>query len=214
MSVESQAERVARFKRGELVEAAVAELVEAGWSGLQMKTVALRAGVSRQTVYNSFGGRDGLAKALIEHLTESFLDGFEAQFLSEREPLLQWTAGIAYVLQRGLDDPALRAMLGADSGDQFLHLLTSRSAPLLTAARARIAAVAVRASPQHVEPALADLAAELITRMALSNIVQPMTIPGDHAAAMATMVTAYLRQGPDGAQPPGERRGLVDTAAS
>lgn len=211
--MESQAQRVAQFKRRELIEAAVAELVEAGWPGLQMKSVAQRAGVSRTTVYNSFGDRGGLAEALIEHLTESFLDGFEAEFLSHHESVSQWNAGVMYILQRGLDDPALRAMLGADSGDQFLYLLTSRSAPLVAAARARIAAVAIRASARDVEPERAHLAAELITRLALSNIVQPMGAPEDHAAAIAAMIAEYLTPGPSSAAHQGRLGALVDAAA-
>ncbi|MGQ5228634.1 helix-turn-helix domain-containing protein, partial [Streptomyces sp. yara] len=35
------------------------------WSAVRMVDVAAAAGVSRQTLYNEFGSKDGLARALV-----------------------------------------------------------------------------------------------------------------------------------------------------
>lgn len=208
MAVETQLQRVARFKRRELLEAAVAELVVSGWRGLQITSVALRAGVSRQTVYNTFGSRDRLAEALIDHLTQGFLDGFEARFRAEPDRLRQWTAGIEYILRRGIDDPALRAMLGAETSDQFLELLTSRSGPLVATAQARIASVSSDADLAPVAVQRTEIVAEIVTRLGLSNIVQPMTNIHEHASAVAKMVTRFIDEDPE--RPQGDEAPPVD----
>lgn len=191
-SAESQSQRVARFKRQEMLECAVAEVAEVGWRGLQMQTVAKRVGVSRQTVYNTFGGREALAEALIEHLTDSFLSGFEDRFAAEAGFADQWSAGITYLLRRGAADPALRAMLGADTGgSQFLELLTSGADPIVVSAKARISAIARTLHP-GLNPDAAVTAGEIIARLALSNIVRPMDNLEDTAARVSHMIASYL----------------------
>lgn len=189
----SQAQRIARLKRTELLEAAVDELVAHGWRGLQMQAVAKRVGVSRQTVYNTFSGRDGLASAMIEYLTDSFMDGFEAAFgsASGDSPTARWEDGVRYLLRRGDKDPALRAMLGLDSGQQFLGLLTSGSAPIVRRARERIPATVLRYQPE-LSPAGLTHVAELLARLTLSEIVQPITDLDGAVDTLSQMVTAFL----------------------
>lgn len=190
----SQAQRIARLKRTELLEAAVDELVAHGWRGLQMQAVAKRVGVSRQTVYNTFSGRDGLATAMIEYLTDSFLDGFDAAFGSEEldeSPAARWDRGVRYLLRRGDNDPALRAMLGLDSGQQFLGLLTSGSAPIVSRARERIPATVLRYQPELDLDRLTHVA-ELLARLTLSEIVQPIAELDAAVATVSEMVAGFL----------------------
>jgi AcrR family transcriptional regulator len=190
----SQAQRIARLKRTELLEAAVDELVAHGWRGLQMQAVAKRGGVSRQTVYNTFSGRDGLAAAMIEYLTDSFLDGFDAAFGSDdpdEAPAARWDRGVRYLLRRGDNDPALRAMLGLDSGQQFLGLLTSGSAPIVRRARERIPATVLRYQPDLDLAGLTHVA-ELLARLTLSEIVQPIADLEGAVFTISSMVAAFL----------------------
>src|ERR1700756_6053704 len=51
--------------RETLLDAARELLGERGWARVTMAVVAARAGVSRQTLYNTFGSRDELAQALV-----------------------------------------------------------------------------------------------------------------------------------------------------
>jgi AcrR family transcriptional regulator len=189
---ETQAQRIARQKRSELLDGAIAELLEHGWRGLQMQAVAKRVGVSRQTMYNSFDGREGLAAAMIDHLSRSFLEGFETHFLNEDDPIAQWRAGIHYLLQRGSEDPALRAMLGPGAGNQFLELLTSGSGSIVTLARPRMTELAELNQPGLDHEHLLS-AVETITRMVLSNIVQSMDSVERIAEDLTAMVTGFLK---------------------
>src|SRR3954454_12835766 len=59
---------------------AAREIVIAGdWGRTRMADVAARAGVSRQTLYNEFGTKDGLAVALSAAQTEWFLSRVQAE---------------------------------------------------------------------------------------------------------------------------------------
>ncbi|MFF0450150.1 TetR family transcriptional regulator [Streptomyces sp. NPDC004609] len=69
--------------RESLLNAALAALDELPWSGVRMVDVASAAGVSRQTLYNEFGSKDGLARALIRREAEAYLQGVE-RLLSDR----------------------------------------------------------------------------------------------------------------------------------
>lgn len=209
MSVETQAQRIARQKRTELLAAAVDELVEHGWRGLRMQAVAGRAGVSRQTIYNTFNSRDGLAEAMIAHLTDSFLDGFDTAFSAGSggavdpaavgaaaadpdDPAGRWEAGVRYLLLRGSEDPALRAMLGLDAQDEFLGLLTSRSEPIVVRARERLPLIALRHQPELDIRRLTQVA-ELLARLTLSEIVQPIAELDAAVFTVTEMITGFLR---------------------
>ena len=191
MSEESQTQRIARQKRTELLEGAVEELAHNGWRGLRMQAIAERVGVSRQTVYNTFSDRDGLASALVTHLTESFLDGFDSAFATADGSIQRWNAGIQYLLRRGADDPALRAMLGVDAGEHILGLLTSGSAPIVVAARHRVSQTVLTLQPD-LDPTLVEQATEILARLTLSNIVQQMDDVERATEAITTMVTRFL----------------------
>ncbi|MGW4028021.1 TetR family transcriptional regulator [Streptomyces sp. NPDC004838] len=63
--------------RESLLNAALAALDELPWSGVRMVDVAAAAGVSRQTLYNEFGGKDGLARALVRREADAYLLGVD-----------------------------------------------------------------------------------------------------------------------------------------
>src|SRR4051812_47333613 len=51
--------------RESLLDAAYTALARRAWSAVRMVDVAAVAGVSRQTLYNEFGSKEGLARALV-----------------------------------------------------------------------------------------------------------------------------------------------------
>jgi AcrR family transcriptional regulator len=53
-------------KADAILAAARALFLEAGFDGVNLDSVAVRAGVSRQTVYNRFGSKEALFRAVIE----------------------------------------------------------------------------------------------------------------------------------------------------
>ncbi|MFE7381294.1 TetR/AcrR family transcriptional regulator [Streptomyces zhihengii] len=101
--------------REALLDAAAAALRARPWSAVRMVEVAASAGVSRQTLYNEFGGKDGLAGALVRREAEGFLRGAGRVVAEAGESgagevercvrLAEWTAG------RMAGRPLLRALL-------------------------------------------------------------------------------------------------------
>ncbi|GAU65360.1 putative TetR family transcriptional regulator [Streptomyces sp. NBRC 110611] len=61
--------------RESLLDAAYTALTTRAWASVRMVDVAAAAGVSRQTLYNEFGSKDGLARALVRRETENYLAG-------------------------------------------------------------------------------------------------------------------------------------------
>jgi len=92
--------------RERIVEAAVAMTTEAGWSGVTMAALADRVGVSRQTVYNEVGSKEGLAEAVILRELARFLAVVSAAF--DRHP----PSGRAGSIARRRDRPGPRRAEG------------------------------------------------------------------------------------------------------
>lgn len=97
--------------RESLLDAAYTALAHRPWSTVRMVDVAAVAGVSRQTLYNEFGSKEGLARALVRREADGFLAGVEralATHADARERLVataEWTTSAA----RG--NALVRAML-------------------------------------------------------------------------------------------------------
>lgn len=97
--------------REALLRSALAALADLPWSAIRMVDVASGAGVSRQTLYNEFGSKDGLARALMRREADRYLHGVE-RLLGERADaadrlvaVAEWTVGEARAR------PLLRALL-------------------------------------------------------------------------------------------------------
>ncbi|MEV5203962.1 TetR/AcrR family transcriptional regulator [Streptomyces sp. NPDC053720] len=60
-----------------LLDAALSALATLPWTSVRMVDVASAAGVSRQTLHNEFGGKDGLASALVRDAADGYLAGVE-----------------------------------------------------------------------------------------------------------------------------------------
>ncbi|GLF94553.1 TetR/AcrR family transcriptional regulator [Streptomyces yaizuensis] len=105
--------------RESLLDAALAALARAPWTAVRMVDVAADAGLSRQTLYNEFGSKDGLARALLRREADSYLHGVD-RLLDEAggpvDPLVavaEWTVGQARAR------PLLRALLTGCWGERL-----------------------------------------------------------------------------------------------
>lgn len=101
--------------RETLLEAAHAAVGKQSWTGVRMVDVAAAAGVSRQTLYNEFGTKEGLGAALVNRLIDSFLDGAvraaaEAGRGGE-DPAGSCAGAAAWMLRTARDEPIVRSAL-------------------------------------------------------------------------------------------------------
>src|SRR5579875_3562203 len=97
--------------RDTVLDVAAEEVVAHGWDGLQVRAVASRAGVSRQTLYNAFGDRHGLAEALVLRLLDRFLEGIDRAVAARESLRDQWEAAVRYALDAAATEPLLSAVL-------------------------------------------------------------------------------------------------------
>ncbi|WP_146065364.1 TetR/AcrR family transcriptional regulator, partial [Streptomyces sp. B226SN101] len=63
--------------RQALLDAALRALDDGPWCAVRMVDVAALAGVSRQTLHNEFGTKDGLAEALLRRAADGYLAGVD-----------------------------------------------------------------------------------------------------------------------------------------
>ncbi|WP_175412232.1 TetR/AcrR family transcriptional regulator, partial [Streptomyces sp. TRM64462] len=63
--------------REALLDAAYEAVLERPWATVRMVDVAAAARVSRQTLYNEFGSKDGLARALLRREAQACVDGID-----------------------------------------------------------------------------------------------------------------------------------------
>ncbi|MCZ0987035.1 TetR/AcrR family transcriptional regulator [Streptomyces diastatochromogenes] len=97
--------------RESLLDAACTALGRRPWSAVRMVDVAAAAGVSRQTLYNEFGSKEGLARALVRREADGYLAGVERALAAHTDPRDRLTATAEWMASAARDNALVRAML-------------------------------------------------------------------------------------------------------
>ncbi|GGT88900.1 TetR/AcrR family transcriptional regulator [Streptomyces coeruleorubidus] len=185
--------------RESLLDAAYAALARRPWSAVRMVDVAAAAGVSRQTLYNEFGSKDGLARALVRREADGYLAGVDRALTGHSDLRDRLTATAEWITSAARENALVRAMLTGCWSERLpspaLSAVPSTSAvpaqrradgPLPSpgdfVALVRDRAVTVLAGPGTPKSDTADLArsCELAVRLALSCVAAP---PGEGGVA-------------------------------
>ncbi|WBO69211.1 TetR/AcrR family transcriptional regulator [Streptomyces camelliae] len=194
--------------RESLLDAAFTALARRPWSAVRMVDVAASAGVSRQTLYNEFGSKDGLARALVRRAADGYLAGVERALAGSAEPRERLTAVAEWTSSAARENALIRAMLTGCWSERLpappLTAVPSASAvpaqrradgPLPTPRDfvriVRDRAVTALAGPAATPVDTAELThpCELVVRLALSCVAAP---PGE--GGVAELVRAVVPQ--------------------
>ncbi|MFE6663594.1 TetR/AcrR family transcriptional regulator [Streptomyces sp. NPDC057697] len=97
--------------RDVLLDAALSALATRPWTSVRMVDVAYAAGVSRQTLHNEFGGKDGLARALVRDAVEGYLAGVERALASAGDTEDRLAATAAWTVRAARANVLVRALL-------------------------------------------------------------------------------------------------------
>ncbi|MET9955774.1 TetR/AcrR family transcriptional regulator [Streptomyces sp. NPDC006339] len=171
--------------REALLDAALAALATLPWSAVRMVDVATAARVSRQTLYNEFGSKEGLARALVRREADLYLRGVETALAEPAPPARRLVAVAEWTVAAAAARPVLRALLTGAWGDRLPAPRPARTgsrtaavpdqrradagvpspAELLVQARDRAAALLAE------DPRAAARSCELALRLALSYVV-------------------------------------------
>ncbi|MGW4680385.1 TetR family transcriptional regulator [Micromonospora taraxaci] len=179
--------------RDSIVDAARALTVATGWDGVRMGAVAGAAGVSRQTVYNEFGSKAGLAEALARREVDTFVGDVRAALLAHGADVRAGAyAAIAHTLTTAAENPLVKAILSSARGgsDELLPYLTTRAEVVLTEASGALIDWAGDHLPGADQPTLA-FAADTIVRLVVSHIVLPRA-PIDQTATTLADLAVHL----------------------
>ncbi|MFJ8714458.1 TetR/AcrR family transcriptional regulator [Streptomyces violaceus] len=181
--------------RESLLDAAYAALARRSWSAVRMVDVALAAGVSRQTLYNEFGSKDGLARALVRREADGYLAGVDRALAGHSDLRDRLTATAEWTTSAARENALVRAML-TGCWSEWLPSPTLSAVPSTSAVPAqrradgplpspgdlvtliRDRAVTVLCAPGTPKSDAADLSrsCELAVRLALSCVAAP---PGE-----------------------------------
>lgn len=164
------------------------------WSSVTMSDVAQAAGLSRQTLYSTFGNRQGLAQAYALQLSETFAGEIRDSII--RHPGQIETAlneGINGFLLSSRNDPLVRALLTGDIKPDLLRLITTEAGPLIERAT-EVLTPALSDSWMRIEEAQARLAASIIARIGISFISLPPNDPDQLASGLTEVIAPYLQK--------------------
>ena len=176
--------------RDVLLEAADALLDERPWAKISMGEVASRAGVSRQSLYNEFGGRTEFAQALLIREADRLLAGPEREIAAHPDDPRAAIAG------------ALRTFLEAAAHNRLVESMTSRPddglLALVTTEGAVVAAATERLAAHiegiwlGVDPKAIRRLTETVVRLGISHAALPAGSPAQTARAIAEVIGPHL----------------------
>lgn len=180
--------------RAAIVAAARDLTVTRGWAAVRMSTVAELAGVSRQTVYNEYGGRAGLADAMALAEIERFVAGVRAALFAHGGRVrAAVAAAVRFTLDEAAANPLIRVILTSSRGgaDPLLAYLTTRSDVVMAQAAVPLLEWASVFLPPLPAEELA-FAVDTVIRLVVSHIVLPLRPSEQTADALAGLVLLLL----------------------
>jgi AcrR family transcriptional regulator len=180
--------------RDTLMDAAAELMRDRRWSAVTMGEIAHAAGVSRQTLYNEFGDRRGLAQAFVLREADRFLTAAE-EAISEHpdDPRGALTAAFEEFLTSIAEHPVVEAIRRGDGGDELVVLVTAQGLPVLSMATDRLGTFLATSWPR-LSPEDARALAECFIRLAISHAALPTAPPPATAAQLAKILGPHLDQ--------------------
>ena len=174
--------------RGAVLDSMRELLTERDWSEVSLTVLAKHAGVSRQTLYNEFGSRQGLAQAYALRLADGFVDAVDdAVAANEGRSVDALMSGFGEFFASSAMDPLVRSLLTGEAKPDLLRLITTDSAVIIDRASIRLSESFQRGWIQ-ASAADAGILARAIARLGLSYI----SMPPESGASVAEDLGALL----------------------
>ncbi|WP_405161194.1 TetR family transcriptional regulator [Nocardia sp. NBC_01499] len=171
-------------------------LTERDWSKITLGDVAAKAGVSRQTLYNEFGSRSGLAQSYALRLADDLVDHVDAAITGNvGDVRAAFSQGMTNFFVDAAADPLVQSLLAGEVKLDLLRLITLDAGPLLDQATRRLS-LAFQHSWVAATAAESDVIAHALVRIAMSYIPTPPSpgqdAPGELSALLSPYVEAIL----------------------
>ena len=164
------------------------------WSAITLSDVARVAGISRQTIYNEFGSRQGLAQGYALRLADRLVDAIHAALDANVGNIYEaFLAGFRSFFAESASDPLVISLLSGVAKPDLLQLITTDSAPIITRASARLS-VALTQTWVATSDEDAGVLARAIVRLALSYVSMPPEADHDVAHDLARLMTPFAER--------------------
>jgi AcrR family transcriptional regulator len=164
-------------------------LMTRDWSAITLADVARAADISRQTIYNEFGSRQGLAQGyalrLADRLVDAVGDAINANVGDIYAAFLQ---GFRTFFTESAADPLVISLLSGVAKPDLLQLITTDSAPIIAHCSARLTALFTHSWIKAGDDD-AGILARAIVRLAMSYVSMPPEADHDVAADLARLFT-------------------------
>jgi AcrR family transcriptional regulator len=169
-------------------------LLTRDWSAITLSDVARAAGISRQTIYNEFGSRQGLAQGYALRLADRLVDAIHAALDANVGNFYEaFLAGFRSFFAQSASDPLVISLLSGVAKPDLLQLITTDSAPIITRASARLS-LALTTTWVATSDEDAGVLARAIVRLALSYVSMPPEADHDVARDLARLMTPFAER--------------------
>jgi AcrR family transcriptional regulator len=188
------------LKRDAVLDAMHELLLTRSWSSIKLSDVAGAAGISRQTLYNEFGSRQGLAQGYALRLTDRFADKVEDAINANVGNVhAAFVQGFRDFFTDAASDPLVVSLITGEAKPELLRIVTTDSGPILAHGTQRLSALFTSAWVA-VSREDAAIASRAVVRLALSYVSMPPEDTNDVAADLARLLTPFV-----------ERYGVIET---
>ncbi len=173
-------------------------LLTKDWSELTLADVARTAGVSRQSIYNEFGSRQGLAEGYALRLADRLVDEVSTAVDSHVGQVHEaFLHGFRAFFADSAADPLVVSLVTGRAKADLLQIITIGSGPIISHCSHRLTSVFIDSWVQPGEVA-AGVLARAIVRLAMSYVSMPAE-PGfggdyDVAADLAALMTPFAER--------------------
>jgi len=167
-------------------------LLTQDWSAVTLSDVARLAGISRQTIYNEFGSRQGLAQGYALRLADRLVDAVQAAIDANVGNIYEaFLQGFRSFFAESAADPLVISLLTGVAKPDLLQIITTDSGPIITRASDRLT-LAFTHSWVATSDEDAGVLARAIVRLCLSYVPMPPEADHDVAADLASLMAPFV----------------------
>jgi AcrR family transcriptional regulator len=175
-------------------------LLAKDWSSITLADVAHAAGISRQTIYNEFGSRQGLAQGYALRLADRLVDAVDdAIYSNVGDIYAAFLSGFRSFFAESAADPLVISLLTGAAKPDLLQIITTDSAPIIARASARLTD-SFKHSWVQAGDEDSGVLARAIVRLAMSYVSMPPEADHDVATDLARLMSPFA-----------ERYGVIQT---
>lgn len=169
------------------------------WSSITLTDVARAAGISRQTIYNEFGSRQGLAQGYALRLADRLVNAVDGAIANNIGQVYEaFLEGFRAFFLESASDPLVISLLNGEAKPDLLQIITTDSGPIISRCSQRLTTTFqnswIKATDED-----AGVLARAIVRLAMSYVSMPPEADHDVARDLARLMSPFA-----------ERYGVID----